>query len=85
MVFYNSACVYCHTIRGTLASGKVGPDLTHLAGRSSLGAGMLDNNVGNLSGWIVNSQALKPGNQMPPMYLNADELEALRTYLMSLE
>jgi cytochrome c oxidase subunit 2 len=84
-VFYSSACVYCHTIRGTLASGKIGPDLTHIASRRSLGAGMLDNNIGNLSGWIVNSQAVKPGNQMPPMYLSAEELATLRAYLMSLK
>jgi cytochrome c oxidase subunit 2 len=84
-VFLSSACVYCHTIEGTNASGRVGPDLTHLAGRMTLGAGTLANNRGNLGGWIVNSQAHKPGNRMPPMYLESEDLQALLAYLESLE
>lgn len=84
-IFLGSACVYCHTIRGTVASGKLGPDLTHLASRRTLGAGILDNNRGNLSGWIVNAQAIKPGNRMPPMYLDSESLHALIAYLESLE
>jgi cytochrome c oxidase subunit II len=83
-VFLGSACVYCHTIRGTVATGKIGPDLTHIATRQTIGAGILPNNVGNLSGWIVNSQTIKPGNQMPPMYLNGDDLNAVVAYLQSL-
>jgi cytochrome c oxidase subunit 2 len=84
-VFLGSACVYCHTIEGTNASGRVGPDLTHVAGRMTLGAGTLANNRGNLGGWIVNSQAHKPGNRMPPMYLKSEDLQALLAYLESLE
>ncbi|HEX7002933.1 MAG TPA: cytochrome c oxidase subunit II [Trueperaceae bacterium] len=84
-VFLSSACVYCHTIEGTNATGDLGPDLTHLASRLTLGAGTIANNRGNLAGWIVNSQALKPGNRMPPMYLEADDLQALLAYLGSLE
>lgn len=84
-VFLGSACVYCHTIRGTIATGQIGPDLTHIATRQTIGAGILPNNVGNLSGWIVNSQTIKPGNQMPPMYLNGDELNAVVAYLRSLK
>ncbi|MFN8467103.1 MAG: cytochrome c oxidase subunit II [Caldilineaceae bacterium] len=84
-VFFGSACVYCHTIRGTIATGKIGPDLTHIATRQTLGAGILPNNIGNLSGWIVNSQTIKPGNQMPPMYLNGNDLNALVAYLQSLK
>ena len=84
-IFQGSACVYCHAIRGTNASSKVGPDLTHLASRSTLGAGTLTNSHGNLSGWIVNSQALKPGNKMPPMYLEPDALQALTDYLATLK
>jgi cytochrome c oxidase subunit 2 len=84
-VFLSSACVYCHTIEGTNASGRLGPDLTHLAGRMTLGAGTLANNRGNLGGWVVNSQAHKPGNRMPPMYLESEDLLALLAYLESLE
>jgi len=84
-VFLGSTCVYCHVIQGTNASGKLGPDLTHLASRNTLGAGILENNRGNLAGWIVNAQALKPGNHMPPMDVGAKELQALIAYLESLK
>lgn len=84
-VFLGSACVYCHTIRGTNASGRLGPDLTHLASRRTIGARMLENNHGNLAGWTVNSQAIKPGNHMPPMQLEPESLQALLVYLESLE
>ena len=63
-VFLGSACVYCHNITGTNASGDLGPDLTHLASRRTLGAGILENTTGNLAGWIVDAQAIKPGNHM---------------------
>ncbi len=84
-VFLSSACVYCHTIRGTSAVGTLGPDLTHLASRQTIAAGMLPNTPGNLAGWIVNSQAIKPGNLMPPMELDAGQVQALLAYLQSLE
>lgn len=84
-VFLGSACVYCHAVRGTNASGRLGPDLTHLASRRTLGARLLENNRGNLAGWTVNAQALKPGNRMPPMYLEPEALQALLAYLESLE
>ncbi len=84
-VFLGSACVYCHTVRGTNASGRAGPDLTHLASRLTLGAGAVPNTRGNLGGWIVNSQTTKPGNRMPPMYLSGPELQTLLTYLGTLE
>jgi cytochrome c oxidase subunit 2 len=83
--FLGSSCVYCHTIKGTNASGTIGPDLTHLASRSTIGAGLLPNNPGNLAGWIVNSQALKPGNKMPPMDLNSDQVQSILAYLESLK
>ncbi len=84
-VFMGSACVYCHTIRGSTATGKVGPDLTHLASRLTIGAGMFPNNRGHLAGWILDSQALKPGNEMPSVYLDPTSLHALLRYLESLE
>jgi cytochrome c oxidase subunit 2 len=84
-VFLGSACVYCHTIEGTNASGDLGPDLTHMASRLTLGAGTIANNRGHLGGWIVNSQAIKPGNRMPPMYLESEDLQALLAYLETLE
>lgn len=84
-IFLGAACVYCHTVRGTSASGVIGPDLTHIASRGTLGAGVVPNTRGNLAGWIVDPQALKPGNLMPPMYIEGDDLQALLAYLETLQ
>jgi len=79
--FMRRQCVLCHSIRGTLARGLVGPDLTHLASRGKLAAGTLPNTRGHLGGWIMNSQEIKPGNLMPPNLMTSDELQSLLTYL----
>lgn len=85
-VFLSSACVYCHAVRGANpASSEVGPDLTHLMSRETIAAGILENNQGNLAGWIIDPQHLKPGNQMPAINLNSEELQALIAYLNSLD
>lgn len=84
-VYYEAACHNCHAIRGAEAEGVIGPDLTHIGSRLSLGAGILRNNRGNLAGWIINPQPLKPGNRMPPSYLHSDDLHALVDYLESLK
>ncbi len=84
-VFLKNDCVMCHTIRGTIAGSRVGPDLTHVASRLSLGAATLPNNIGNLAGWIEDSQHIKPGNRMPPNPLSGDDLNALLAYLTSLQ
>lgn len=83
--FLGSSCVYCHTIKGTNASGTLGPDLTHFASRATIGAGARPNNTDNLAGWIINSQAIKPGNKMPPMNLDSDQLQAILIYMASLK
>ena len=84
-VFLTHACVLCHTIRGTTAGSRVGPDLTHLASRSTIAAGMLPNNVGNLGGWILNAQSLKPGSRMPPNQISGPDLQDLLAYLETLK
>jgi cytochrome c oxidase subunit II len=84
-VFMGSSCVYCHTIAGTEATGRMGPDLTHFASRETIGAGTLDNNRGNLGGWIVDPHARKAGVQMPATDMPESDLQALLTYLESLE
>ena len=84
-VFLSSSCVQCHAIRGVDERADVGPDLTHLASRATIGAGVLENNRGNLGGWILDPQALKPGVRMPPTSLDGDELQALLAYLSTLE
>jgi cytochrome c oxidase subunit II len=83
-VFMAASCAGCHTIRGTDAHGQVAPDLTHLAARSTLGAGTLPNTPEHLDAWIRNPQASKPGNQMPPNQLAPDDLQALVAYLDTL-
>lgn len=83
-IFLGSECVYCHTIRGTNATGTLGPDLTNLANRRELGAGTLPNTRGHLAGWIIDSQQFKPGNLMPPMPMEGQELLDLLEYLETL-
>jgi cytochrome c oxidase subunit 2 len=84
-VFRSSTCTTCHTIRGSVADGHIGPDLTHLASRRTIAAGTLPNTRGNLAGWISNAQALKPGSGMPTMTLAARDLAPLLTYLETLK
>ena len=84
-VFLDRGCAQCHTIRGTGASGTLGPDLTHLASRPTLAAGTLPNNRGNLAGWIIDPNSLKPGAMMPINRLPPDELQALLGYLETLQ
>ncbi|MFL5448692.1 MAG: cytochrome c oxidase subunit II [Gemmatimonadales bacterium] len=84
-VFLASSCVMCHAIAGTPAGSRVGPDLTHLASRRTLAAGTLPNTRGNLAGWIVNPQSIKPGTRMPPNQLKPEDLQALLAYLETLK
>jgi cytochrome c oxidase subunit II len=86
-VFEETECGHCHAIEGIVsetAAGVPGPDLTHLASRRTLGAGLLPNNRGNLAGWILGPQALKPGNAMPPSTMTAEDLHALLFFLETL-
>jgi cytochrome c oxidase subunit 2 len=84
-VFLGGQCVACHTIRGTTAGGKVGPDLTHVASRTAIGAGTLPNTREHLAQWVQNAQAPKPGNRMPPNVLPGDDVTALVAYLETLK
>lgn len=84
-IFLRAGCSRCHAIRGTPAAGELGPDLTHIGSRETLGAGTIPNTHGNLMGWIGNAQGVKPGVFMPAMYLPAEELHALTQYLEGLK
>jgi cytochrome c oxidase subunit 2 len=84
-VFLSRQCAMCHTVRGTAAQSRVGPDLTHLASRRRIGAGVLPNARGHLAGWVLDPQRIKPGTRMPPNALAPDELHALLSYLESLK
>ena len=83
-VFLTHACLMCHTIRGTDAGSRVGPDLTHVASRNMIAAETLPNTAGALAGWIVDPERIKPGTQMAPNPLSPDDLQAVITYLQSL-
>jgi cytochrome c oxidase subunit II len=85
-VFMTASCALCHTVRGTPAQGKMGPDLTHLASRSRIVGGMFENNAESLEAWVVHAQSLKPGSSMPDSArLNAGELRELVAYLQQLK
>jgi cytochrome c oxidase subunit 2 len=84
-VFLTHSCVLCHTVRGTDAGSKVGPDLTHLASRRMIAGATLSNEAGSLAGWITDPQRVKPGVLMPANPLPPDDLDALVTYLRSLQ
>jgi cytochrome c oxidase subunit 2 len=83
-IFETTACINCHTIRGTVANGRFGPDLTHLMSRHTIAAGAVLNTTENLRLWIQNPNAIKPGSLMPAMELNDGELDALTAYLETL-
>lgn len=79
-------CGACHAVRGTRAAGAQGPDLTHLASRATLGAGVLANDRAGLAHWIVANQHVKPGNLMPEFgALDAAEREAILDFVAALE
>jgi len=83
-LFQRSACIGCHTIRGTNARAVAGPDLTHVGGRKTLAAGILDNTPENLKNWIRDPQALKVGSKMPNLGLSDQDAGLLAAYLQSL-
>src|SRR5258708_38534666 len=83
-VFESTACVNCHTVSGTSAKGRFGPDLTHLMSRDTIAAGAASNTPDKLRLWIKNPDAIKPGSKMPAMGLNDQELDAVTAYLGTL-
>jgi cytochrome c oxidase subunit II len=83
-VFETTACINCHSISGTVANGRFGPDLTHLMSRTTIAAGAALNTPENLGLWIENPDAIKRGSLMPAMQLSKSEREALVGYLETL-
>ena len=74
----------CHAINGTLARGQRAPDLTHLATRRSLGAGVLPNTFAGRIDWINDPHRFKPGVNMPPLTAAPADLAAISAYLGAL-
>jgi cytochrome c oxidase subunit II len=84
-VFVRSECMMCHAIGGTIAGSRLGPDLTHLASRQTIAAATVPNNIGNLAGWVIDPQHIKPGTLMPPNELSSGDMNDLLSYLQSLK
>jgi cytochrome c oxidase subunit 2 len=82
-VYLAATCVGCHSVRG-VSAGEIGPDLTHLASRTTIAGGILPNTPENLARWIRQAPALKPGSLMPAQQLSDPDLAALVAYLRSL-
>jgi cytochrome c oxidase subunit 2 len=83
-IFETTACINCHTVSGTVANGRFGPDLTHLMSRDTIAAGAAPNTPENLRLWIRKPEAIKPGSLMPAMELTDRELDAVTAYLETL-
>ncbi len=83
-VFERTACINCHTVRGTVANGRFGPDLTHLMSRDTLGSGILPNTPQTVRAWIANPDAFKPDCLMPAMNLSDTEWDQMAAYLATL-
>ncbi len=83
-IVFATRCASCHTVAGTPSGGIVGPDLSHLAGRATLAAGMIPNDTEHLSEWIRNPQAIKPGVLMPKVPLTPAERAQVVAYLQTL-
>jgi len=85
-VFSRSACLGCHTIKG-VSPGIIGPDLTHVGGRTTIAAGLFRNDSAHLARWIADAPSLKPGSLMTRMKppLSDADIAALVAYLQSLK
>ena len=85
IVFEQQACINCHTVAGTVANGRYGPDLTHLMSRATLAAGAAENTPGNLNAWIADPNTFKPGTLMPAMHLTDRQNAQITAYLVTLK
>ena len=83
-LFERTACVNCHTVRGTNADGTFGPDLTHLMSRETIGAGAAPNTPENLRAWVDDPEHFKPGANMPAMKLTPARVDSLVAFLATL-
>jgi cytochrome c oxidase subunit 2 len=85
VVFEQQACINCHTVTGTVANGRFGPDLTHLMSRATLAAGATPNTPENLRAWIDDPTIFKPGSLMPAMHLTGRQNDQITAYLLTLK
>jgi cytochrome c oxidase subunit 2 len=84
--FLAGSCVMCHTVRGTIAGGRVAPDLTHFGSRRMIASDSFPNNDAYLEAWITHAQSLKPAAQMPDLtQFSGEQLHDLVAYLRQLQ
>jgi cytochrome c oxidase subunit II len=83
-VFETQACMNCHAVAGTAATGRFGPDLTHLMSRDTIASGAVANNPQNLRQWLKEPDHFKQGSLMPAMQLNDQQLDEMVAYLSTL-
>ena len=83
-IFESTGCINCHAVKGTVANGRFGPDLTHLMSRDTIASGAALNTRENLREWVQNPDSIKEGSLMPAMKLNDGDLDALVAYLGTL-
>ena len=88
-LFMGQACIGCHAIGGTDAAGRTGPDLTHLASRTTFAGAMFRTNQENLERWVADAPSMKPGVRMPSgveeLGLTQEQVRAIVAYLLTLE
>jgi cytochrome c oxidase subunit 2 len=83
-IFETTSCINCHTVAGTAANGRFGPDLTHLMSRDTIASGAVPNTPANLRRWIQDPSSLKPGCKMPAMELSDQDIAAVTAYMETL-
>jgi cytochrome c oxidase subunit 2 len=84
-VFEHQACISCHTVAGTAATGRYGPDLTHMMSRATIAAGAAPNTKERLLAWVTDPNQIKPGSLMPAMHLTDRQNEQITAYLLTLQ
>ncbi|WP_279482858.1 cytochrome c oxidase subunit II [Aureimonas sp. SK2] len=86
LAFEANGCGACHQVRGTASAGLVGPDLTHLGSRETLGAGILPVTTDNIQRFIALTEHEKPGVQMPSFAtLPPEQTRAMAEWLEALK
>ena len=91
-LFQSKTCFSCHVVRGMVGGSSAYPDLTHFGSRTTLAAGVLENNAEQLARWIAHPNEVKPGNKMYAngyipnhIELTSDDIAALVAFLESLK
>jgi cytochrome c oxidase subunit 2 len=94
-------CLGCHAIKGNpMMVSTIGPNLTHVASRTTIAAGLYPNDARHLARWIKNAREMKPGILMPtlgagqydpvlkaktPMNLTDQQIADIVAYLQTLK